>query len=269
MRQLNDVASRFGVKRAVLADFCCLQNTRDATKYVLEVSYWWAPLGAFHHSPSSAMFMPSTSLAEPPVVLNRSHIVAVAQTLYFQDGIATVSMADVAARLDQPESIVLAAFPAGKEALVQAVLESHAHQMHAELEQLHQQCTTAVEELLALRVLVSQKMGQGNMSFFQETEAQYPTAWRQWQAQRGAFMLDYVRANLRQGIAQELYYEGLDVEFLARLWQQQMRNLRTVDDEGLSPARMHYTLVAHFLAGIVTPTGAYVARRLQEAEPYY
>ena len=219
------------------------------------------------------MFLSSTCLSELPVVLNCSQIVAVAQTLYFQAGIAGVSMADVAARLDQPESVVLAGFPAGKAALVQAVLESYADQMHAELSQLRQQCTTAVEELLALRVLVSQKMGQGSTAFFREAEAHYPVAWRQWQAQRSGFMLDYVRTNLRQGIAQELYHEGLDVGFLARLWQQQMRNLRTADAEaeaeGLSPARMHHTLVAHFLAGIVTPAGAYVARRLQEAEPYY
>ncbi|GAB2867982.1 TetR/AcrR family transcriptional regulator [Hymenobacter ruber] len=215
------------------------------------------------------MLISSTALAEPPGALDRSHAVAIAQTLYFQAGIAAVSMADVAARLDLPESVVLAEFPAGKEALVQAVLKSYGEQMRAELEQLRRQCSTAVEELLAVRVLVNQKMAQGNTAFFRDAEVLYPAVWQQWQAQRNAHMFAYVRANLCQGIAQQLYQEGLDVDFLARLWQQQMRNLRTADAEFLSPAQMHHTLVAHFLAGIVTPAGAYVTRRLQEAEPFY
>ena len=215
------------------------------------------------------MFTPYTALAEPPVVLNRSQTVAMAQTLYFQAGIEAVSIADVADRLGQPESVILAEFPAGKEALVQAVLNSYGEQMRAELEQLRRQCSTAVEELLAVRVLVNQKMAQGNTAFFRDAEAQYPAVWQQWQAQRNGFMFSFVRANLCQGIAQQLYQEDLDVDFLARLWQQQMRNLRTADAEFLSPAQMHHTLVAHFLAGIVTPAGAYVTRRLQEAEPFY
>lgn len=215
------------------------------------------------------MFMPSTALAEPPITLDRSHTVATAQTLYFQEGIEAVSMADVAARLNQPKSVLLAEFPTGKVALVQAVLESYADQMRAELEQLRRQCSTAVEELLAVRVLVNHKIGQGNTAFFRDAEALYPDVWQQWQAQRNVYMFAYVRANLCQGIAQQLYQEGLDVDFLTRLWQQQMRNLRTADAEFLSPAQMHHTLVAHFLAGIVTPAGAYVTRRLQEAEPFY
>jgi AcrR family transcriptional regulator len=193
-------------------------------------------------------------------------MVAAAQALYFQHGIAEVAMAEVAHYLRLPESRVLHWFP-GKAPLVDAVVDAHAQAIYEELCQHHARSSTAVEELLALRNWASEEMKRSLVPFFQQLAADYPASQLRWQAHMAGFPVDHLRNNLRWGILQDLYRADLDVEAMTRHWFQQTRILRT--DAALDRADMHRTLLEQFLGEIVTPAGALVARRLQEAHPFY
>ena len=198
----------------------------------------------------------------------RPRVLAAAQALYFQQGIEAVSMADIARYLSLPEATVLAQF-GSKEALVEAVMIAYAAHIQQALLLQKAQSSTAVEEVLALRAWMRQEISQIRDVFFRQLEMHYPGSWQRWLDVRTALLLSHIRGNLRLGIQQELYRESLDVEFLSRLWLQQLNNLRTAGAAGLEPAEVHHTLLEHFLAGIVTPAGAYVSRRLQEGPPFY
>lgn len=207
-------------------------------------------------------------LTTAPLPTEQARIVEAAQVLYFQRGIAEVSLAEVAHYLRLPESTVLHWF-ADKATLVEAVVEAHARAVYDEMGRHKANSSTAVEELLALRNWASAEMQRNLAPFFQQLAADYPAGRQRWQAHMASFPLEHLRDNLHWGIAQALYRDGLDVDFLVRLWFHQMSTLDNAAAVGLEGADMHRTLLEHFLAGIVTPARALVARRLQEAYPFY
>lgn len=208
----------------------------------------------------------ATSLGEPTASLVRSRIVATAKMLYFQHGIAEVTMADIAHHLRLPESTVYQHFPE-KSPLVEAAVDAHVQAIYEELSR-HKECSrTAVEELLALRNWASEEMKLTLVPFFQQLAADYPAGEVRWQVHMAGFPMEHLRNNLRWGILQGLYQSDLDIEQSVRRWFLRTGILRTAS--GIDRADIHRVLLERFLADIVTPAGALVTRRLQEREPFY
>lgn len=212
--------------------------------------------------------MPQSTPAELTDLQERARIVAAARALYLQQGITAVSMADIGDYLRMPERAVCHWFPE-KAPLVAAVIDAHAHFVRAELGRHKEFCTTAVEELLALRNWISAEMNVSLSPFFQQLEADYPASRQRWEAHMADFPVEHLRTNLRWGIAQALYHPALDVESQVEHWFEQVRTLGPPEAAGQDGAEVHRAMLETFLAGIVTPAGALVARRLQEAEPFY
>lgn len=198
----------------------------------------------------------------------RARVVAAARALYLHQGIAAVSMADIGRYLRMPEHAVRRWFT-DKAPLVQAVVDAHAEFVEAELLRHQLPCTTAVEELLVLRNWVSAEMSVSLSPFFQQLAADYPECRQCWQTHMAGFPVAHLRQNLHRGISEMLYHSTLDVEMQVAQWFRQVRTLGTPEAAGLDGAEAHRALMEAFMASIVTPAGALVARRLQEAAPYY
>lgn len=215
-------------------------------------------------------FVAATAPQEPSEP-QQHRIVAAAQALYLRQGIGPVGRADVAAHAYVPEAAVHHWFP-DPAALVHAAILAYTDRMRAEFARHNTRSTTAVAELLALREWMRQEMGQIQLPVFAELEHSYPATWQLWQDHCNGFLINHIRNNLRWGMVQQLYHPGLDVEFLALLWQQQLRaqsNANVLPTPPLDPIEVRQTIIDHFIAGIVTPAGAFVARRLQERPGEY
>jgi AcrR family transcriptional regulator len=210
----------------------------------------------------------TTAHAEHQARLARPRILWAAKSLYVERGVVAVSLADIARYLSLPESTVEQWFPS-KDDLVQNVLDAHKTNIHEAFLQHKENSRNAIEEMLTVRTWVRQELYQSQNLFMGQIEAHYPASWQRWLDFRTSFLLEHVRTNLEWGISQSLYRDNLNVDFLARLWLQQMGSLNTAAALGLDPAEAHHALVDHFLSGIVTTTGAYVLRRLQETPPFY
>ncbi|WP_324680673.1 TetR/AcrR family transcriptional regulator [Hymenobacter sp. GOD-10R] len=86
----------------------------------------------------------------PDEPADRERIMAAAQELYLQHGIATVALADFADHVGLPESRVTHLF-SDKEPLVWAVVNELSYVLHAKLSEHKERSDNAVEELLILR----------------------------------------------------------------------------------------------------------------------
>lgn len=217
------------------------------------------------------MLLPPTSArqaADLPDAHERARIVAAARGLYLQQGIAEVSMGDIGRHLRMPEHAVHRWF-ASKVPLVEAVVDAHATFIQTELFRHKEHCSTAVEELLILRNWVSQEMSVSLSPFFQQLAADYPDCRQRWQNHMDSFPVEHLRNNLRWGILQDLYHPALDVEVHVARWFAQVRQLSTPEAAGIDGAEAHWAMLNVFMADITTPAGALVARRLQEAHPFY
>lgn len=217
---------------------------------------------------SAQVSAPAPSTAELLDARERTRIVEAARVLYLRLGIAEVSMADIARHVRIPEHAVRRWFP-GPAPLVEAVVEAHADLVRTELSNHQERYSTAVEELLALRNWVSSELQHNTGPFFQQLEAQFPTQHQRWHAHMRTFPVAHLRANLHRGVEQGLYHATLDVEAQVASWFAQYDALPTTGEAQASAAERHTAMLNAFLATLVTPAGALVARRLQEGAPYY
>jgi len=203
---------------------------------------------------------------EPDASPERARIVAAALALYLHQGMAAVAAADVARYLRLAEERIHHWF-ADKASLVAAAIEAHALGVYYEARRHKAQSSSAVEELLLLRNWASGEMLPHLRLFFEQLATDYPASHQRWQQHMQGFPVELLRANLHWGVQQGFYHPDLDVEHAVRRWFEHTRILRTA--VAVEQADMHLALLEQFMAGIVTPTGALVVRRLQEAYPFY
>jgi AcrR family transcriptional regulator len=185
---------------------------------------------------------PKTSAAESDHRTDRERIIAAAQVLYVQHGIAALTMTDLARHLNLPESQVLSFFP-NKESLIWAVVNEISYALHAVLSQCKERSSNAVEELLALRNIFTEQTVLSSSLFLQQLAADYPACHERLHMLVADFPTDHLRNNLRWGMLQELYSPHLEVETL----------LQQVTQQG---DQLPGEILTRLLPAIVTPAGA-------------
>jgi AcrR family transcriptional regulator len=214
-------------------------------------------------SDSSLSYSPQQTRYEYP------RIVAAAQALYLERGIEAVSLPDISLRLRMPVGAIERHFPAGKAALVQAVLANHLQQIQHTMLQQREESSNAVEEMLAMRRFLQQTMSDTRSLFFQELDAYYPVVWQYVQRSRTDFMRSHLQANMHRGMREGLYRTDLDIDTLAQQWIQQADSQLATARSTTELAEAYYSQLSQFLASLTTSAGTYAIRRLQEAPPYY
>lgn len=216
-------------------------------------------------------FMPSSSLSYSPeqTRFEYGRIVAAALDLFLQRGLVAVSLADVALCLRMPLGAIERHFPRGKPALVQVALQEHLREVHQQLAQQQLASSSAVEELLAMRRFMHQLIGEAGRLFFRELYRYYPRTWRHVAHARTRFTAAYLRANFRRGVQEGFYRPDLDTEALIGRWLREAAEQQDIARTTRELAEARHAHLSQLLASLTTPLGAYVARRLQEAPPYY
>jgi hypothetical protein len=189
--------------------------------------------------------------------------------LLLERGIGEVELVDVAVSLRIPVAAVARQFPAGMPTLVQASLEAHLHDIHTQLLAQRQECGSAVEELLAMRRLLLQQIGDTRRLFLQEVTASLPILGDALLQLRATFTLDYMQENLRRGIREGYFRPDLPVENQAREWLAQVNAVVEAAHTASELTEAYYAHFDRYLANITTPVGSYAVRRLQETPPYY
>lgn len=201
--------------------------------------------------------------------LERTRMIAAAQALVLERGVMAVDISDIAINLRVPVAAVERQFPTGKAEIMAACLEAHQREIHTRLLAQRQECSSAVEELLAMRRLLLQLISDTRSLFMQEMAVCYPTTNRRLLYERVTFTLSYMQDNLRRGVREGYYHAGLAVDEQAYKW---LRRAEEVVGEAQSAGELndtYYHLFEQYLTTISTPLGVYVMRRLQETPPYY
>lgn len=199
----------------------------------------------------------------------RKRIVAAAQALLLGRSIKAVGLADIAIALRIPVAAIERQFPAGMPDLVQASLEAHIQDIHTRLLAQRQECSNAVEELLAMRRLLHQQTSDTSSLFMQELAASYPVLNQGLQQLRATFTFDYLVENLERGLIEGYYRSDVGVQEQANTYLQQADTVVQAARTSAELTEGLHTQLSEFLAGIVTPLGSYIVRRLQETPPYY
>lgn len=199
----------------------------------------------------------------------QARIVAAAQDLFMERGLAPVTLPDVALAVRLPVALLERYFPVGKDALVPAVTARYLAAFQQRLTDNQSQSSNAVEEMLRLRRSLTDVPADMRSLFLRDLQTSYPAQYQQLEAVRTASVLAYMRQNLLRGQAEALYQPDVDVEAVAYHWLQQANATLYVVADAQALADRMTANTNEFLQRVTTPAGAFLIRRLQEAAPYY
>jgi AcrR family transcriptional regulator len=199
----------------------------------------------------------------------QARMVATAQDLFLERGVALVSLAEVALALRLPVAAIERAFPLGKPALLTAAIDRYLTGFRERLAEHQQHSSSAVEEMLRVRRTLQSLPDEMRGPFLPELAAGYPTHYQHLVTTRLASIVSYMQANLHRGIAEGFYRANLEVAAETEHWVNQSTAAVAASPNTRVLAEALAAQTTDFLTRVTSPAGALVARRLQETAPYY
>lgn len=199
----------------------------------------------------------------------QARIVATAQDLFLERGVALVSLAEVALALRLPVATIERAFPAGKSALLTAAIDRYLTGFQKRLVEHQQQSSSAVEEMLRVRRTLQSLPDEMRGPFLPELAAGYPAHHQYLITTRLASITNYMQANLHRGVREGFYHANLEVAAETERWIAQSTAAVEAAPNTQVLAEDLAAQTTAFLSRVTSLAGALVTRRLQEAAPYY
>jgi TetR/AcrR family transcriptional regulator, cholesterol catabolism regulator len=137
--------------------------------------------------------------------------------LYMKYGIRSVTMDDVARELGISKKTLYLHFK-DKDELVKKVVGVHMTSLQSEFENSHKSSNNAIENLLYMSRVLTQMLKQANPSVTYDLQKYYPEIWKNTVMSRHEHIFNQIKANMIQGIKEDLYRTDLDVDIIAHLY---------------------------------------------------
>ncbi|TXK47456.1 TetR/AcrR family transcriptional regulator [Pontibacter qinzhouensis] len=147
---------------------------------------------------------------------NQVKIATAAFELFCEQGIKSVSMDDIAQHLAISKKTIYKWY-SNKDEVVFAAVKGFLDKMGSDSECCLSNAGNAVAQLFDIMQTVRQLFVSIRPAVFHDLRKYHPRAWKLWQDHKCEFMLEKIKENLRQGIAEGLFRKDLDIEVIARI----------------------------------------------------
>lgn len=188
----------------------------------------------------------------------RERIVVGAKELFFQQGIKSTTMDEIARALSVSKKTLYQHF-GDKDGLVDAVAKQVMETDKKLLSEIMDASSNAVEQILKINICFRSLHRQLNPVLLSDLQKFYAAAFATYRQFKEEFMLGMLRRNIRQGIQEGYYRADLDAEALARfrlatfdlVMQKEVFPTKLFDNY----AQLHFQLLEHFIHGLFTREG--------------
>lgn len=187
----------------------------------------------------------------------KERIIEAANELFYKHGVKRITMDDIAQHLSVSKKTIYGFFN-DKDEIVQTVCQLNLSQNKCEFEEISVNAKDAVHEIIGCMNRVSTMFSVINPVLFYDLQKFYPKSWQMFHKFRQEHMMNLFEKNLKAGIEEGLYREGINVKILARLRMEEI--VMAMNPDVFSPAKYNHRevqleLLNHFLHGIVTLKG--------------
>lgn len=199
----------------------------------------------------------------------KDRILQKAEQLFFRVGVKSVTMDDIARELGVSKKTIYQHFPDKDEIVYQTVLQEMAKDQ-CEFDALRDSNYNAIERIMHGTEMMRQQFADMNPSLIYDVQKYHPRAWQVFQQHKHGFILTGIREELRQGIAEGLFRNDLDVEVLSRLRLEQIElgfNHQVYPSSQFTLVRVQLAFADHFIRGIVTEKGLALYAEYQRSQP--
>lgn len=187
----------------------------------------------------------------------RERILQTAEAFFRKFGIRSVTMDEIASELGISKKTIYQNFE-DKDSIVHEIARLNMMCDIEESERIHKESANPIEQVFREATLLRKQASTINPAVFYDLKKYHPKTWQLFQEYNKVNFLEIVKNNLREGIAQGLYREEIDIEILARLRLEEVEfafNRDVFPPEKFNQTEVHTTFIDHYLRGIMTQKG--------------
>jgi AcrR family transcriptional regulator len=177
--------------------------------------------------------------------------------LFNRYGIRSVSMDDIAAQLGMSKK-TLYLYYSDKDELVNAVFSKILEINKSECISCQSQGENPIHEIFLSFDMVEEMLDTMNPSVLFDMQKYHPSVFKKFLDYKNNFLYKMIKANLKEGVKEELYRDDIDIEILTRF---RLFTVMLSFDSEVFPANksnlvyIEQQLLEHFLYGIATVKG--------------
>jgi len=183
-------------------------------------------------------------------------------------GIRSVSMDDIAQELHISKKTIYLYFK-NKEDLIEAMLQHH---LEVDLKNYEAICskenTTAIDVLLLVSESVCKHINETSHAQVFELKKYYPEQFSSFWISKRDRISSQIKANIEQGIAQNLFRDDLDIELISNLYVRRLEDFNEMCDEmfkNYTFEQVFKTMFESHIRGISNANGiAYFEKKKKE-----
>jgi len=187
----------------------------------------------------------------------KNKILLNASNLFLSYGFKSVTMDDLANKIGISKKTIYQHFE-NKTKLVEATTMYVFEIISTGIDNICALQKNPIEEIYDIKIFIMEHLKEEKSSPQYQLQKYYPRIFSTLKKKKFEVMQDCVKDNLNRGIAQNLYRESINVEFIARIY---FNSMMVIKDKDLFPLKQfsmnmlmeHY--IEYHLRGICTPKG--------------
>lgn len=184
-------------------------------------------------------------------------ILDTARELFFRNGIKSVTMDDIATEQGISKKTIYQYYK-DKDELVNALTKDQTKCQHNDMCLIRKESENAIHELFESMKYMRQIFSRINPSMFYDMKKHHPTAWKTFRTFKEKELAGFIEENLSKGIKQGLYRNNLKIKILAKLRLEEIElglDYNAFPSDEYNLAEVQYTIMEHFVQGVVTLKG--------------
>lgn len=185
-------------------------------------------------------------------------ILSTAAELFFRYGIKSISMDDLSKELGMSKKTIYL-YVENKKDLVQKTIEDHIAKSASQISLVFEdQSLNAIDQLMEVAKINHAILRKLNPSLVFDLKKYYKNCWAAIENHHDEFVTKYVKQNLKLGIKEGLYRNGLNVDIITKMYVSQLHQITNnvlFPPEQFNIANVYVEFLKYHVLGISTEKG--------------
>ncbi|HKR04838.1 MAG TPA: TetR/AcrR family transcriptional regulator [Bacteroidia bacterium] len=190
-------------------------------------------------------------------VSTKERIMQAAHELFYQYGIRSITMDDIAKHLSISKKTIYQFFEE-KDEIVGVCCNSDLSDHAARMEDITENSKDAVHEIIECMKYLGEMFSSMNPNLFYDLQKFHPSSWNAFRNFKEQKLMQMVETNLKRGIREELYRADINIKVLAKLRIEEVElgmNPLVFPPGKFNLKEVQLAILDHFIHGITTLKG--------------
>ncbi len=196
----------------------------------------------------------------------KERILRVAEELFRQYGIKSITMDDIARHLSVSKKTIYTRFPT-KNDIVNEIIKVSMHRIIADMKVISAEAKDAVDEILDVLNYMDEIFTQLHPAFFYDLQKYHPAVWERFKKFQNNYLNKSLIDNLTRGIREGVYRKDVNIEIAAQLRMSQLTNIYNTSvfpPKRFNMREVHVQSITMYLYSIATLKGFRLIKHYQQ-----